>query len=64
MHEGIPYALLASAVADLGPHTAGLRSEALLLVFFPSGPGTVSESPAKSTGKEIHCSANLTHFTC
>ena len=59
MRKGIPCMLLASAAADQGPPTAGLGSEPLLLVFFPSGPGTVSGSPARSTGKDIHCSAGV-----
>lgn len=57
--EGIPCMLLASAAAVLGPPTAGLESEPLL-GFFPSGLGTVSGSPAKSTGKGIHCRTGQT----
>lgn len=55
--------LLTPAAADLGPPIAGSGSELLLLGFLPSEAGTVSGRPAKSTGKDIHCSAGRPSVT-
>ncbi len=55
--------LMPAAAAELVPPIAGVGSEPLLLVFFPSEPETVSVRPARSTGEDIHCRAGLSSVT-